>query len=90
MNTVPVLKIVIWLAAVFVGLFFWNLTPEFRPLLTWIIAAAIAGYVISIFVGMTIKRVAAAELLELHERLELLDRKVTAILRDALEQRRAR
>jgi hypothetical protein len=85
-----VLKIAIWFTAAFVGLFFWNITPDFRPVLTWIIAAAIAGYIISIFVGMAIKRVASAELLELHERIELLDRKVTALLRDALEQRRAR
>jgi RsiW-degrading membrane proteinase PrsW (M82 family) len=85
-----VLKIAIWFTAAFVGLFLWNITPDFRPVLTWIIAAAIAGYIISIFVGMAIKRVASAELLELHERIELLDRKVTALLRDALEQRRAR
>ena len=84
------LRIASWFAALFVGLFFWNVTPDSRPLLTWIIAAAIAGYVISIFVGMSIKRAASAELLELHERIELLDRKVTALLRDALEQRRAR
>jgi hypothetical protein len=85
-----VLKIVVWFAAVLAGLFFWNVTPDFRPLLTWIIAAVTAGYVISIFVGMAIKRVAAAELISLHERLELLDRKVTALLKDALEQRRGR
>ena len=84
------LKIVIWFAAAFIGLFFWNVTPDFRPLLTWLISAAIAGYLISIIVGMTVRRVTSAELLALHERLELLDRKVTALLKDALEQRRAR
>jgi hypothetical protein len=81
-------KILIWLAAAFVGLFFWNVMPDFRPLLTWLMLAAIAGYVISIFVGLTIRRVTSAQLTELHNRLELLDRKVTALLRDALEQRR--
>ena len=85
-----VLRISIWLAAVFVGLFLWNVTPDFRPLLTWIIAGAIAGYLISIMVGITVRRVIASELLVLHERLDLLDRKVTALLKDALEQRRAR
>ena len=53
-----VLKIAIWFTAAFVGLFFWNITPDFRPVLTWIIAAAIAGYIISSFGGMAIKRVA--------------------------------
>jgi Flp pilus assembly protein TadB len=85
-----VLKIAIWFAAVFVGLFLWNVTPDFRPLLTWIIAAAVAGYFISVIVEMTVKRVTSAQQIELHNRLELLDRKVTALLRDALEQRRGR
>ena len=84
------LKIMIWFVAACVGLFFWNVTPDFRPLLTWIIAAAIAGYLISIIVEMTVRRVTSAQQLELQNRLELLDRKVTALLRDALEQRRAR
>jgi hypothetical protein len=84
------LKIVIWFAAAFIGLFFWNVTPDFRPLLTWLMLAAIAGYIVSIFVGLTIRRVTSAQQLELHNRLELLDRKVTALLKDALEQRRAR
>jgi Flp pilus assembly protein TadB len=85
-----VLKIAIWFAAVFVGLFLWNVTPDFRPLLTWIVAAAVAGYFISVIVEMTVKRVTSAQQIELHNRLELLDRKVTALLRDALEQRRGR
>jgi hypothetical protein len=85
-----VFKIAIWFAAAFVGLFLWNVTPDFRPLLTWIIAAAIAGYLISLIVEMTVRRVVAREQQEVRSRLELLDRKVTALLRDALEQRRAR
>lgn len=85
-----VLKISIWFAAVFVGLFLWNATPDFRPLLTWIIAATIAGYLFAVVVGVTVRRVTSSELLVLHKRLELLDRKVTALLKDALEQRRAR
>ena len=84
------LKIVIWFAAAFTGLFIWNVTPDFRPLMTWAIAAAFAGYLISLIVGMTVRRVTAAQQLELQSRLELLDRKVTALLKDALEQRRLR
>jgi hypothetical protein len=83
-------KIVIWFAAAFVGLFFWNVRPDFRPLLTWLISAAIAGYLISIIVEMTVKRVVSSEQQDLRNRLELLDRKVTVLLRNALEQRRAR
>jgi hypothetical protein len=54
------------------------------------LAAAFVCYVLSIIVEVTVKRVISDEQLELRSRLELLDRKVTAILRDALEQRRLR
>jgi len=84
------------MAAVF-GLFVWNVTPDFRPLVTWILAAAFICYVLSTIVEATVKRLIADELLELRRqsnaaanRLDVLDRKVTAILRDALEQRRLR
>jgi len=53
--------------------------------------------VLSTIVEATVKRLIADELLELRRqsnaaanRLDVLDRKVTAILRDALEQRRLR
>ena len=83
-------KIVIWFAAAFVGLFVWNMTPDFRPLLTWLIVAAFVCYVLSIIVQMTVKRVISGDQQEIRNRLELLDRKVTALLKDALEQRRLR
>jgi len=83
-------KIVVWFTAAFIGLFFWNVTPDFRPLITWLIVAVFACQVMSVIVGMTVRRVMSAEQLELHSRLELLDRQVTALLRDALEQRRLR
>ena len=88
MNTF--FKIVVWFAAAFVGLFVWNVTPDFRPLITWLIVAAFICYVMTIIVGMTVKRVISVELVELLSRLEVLDRKVTALLKDALEQRRLR
>lgn len=88
MNTF--FKIVIWFAAAFVGLFVWNVTPDFRPLITWLIVAAFICYVMTIIVGMTVKRVISVELVELLSRLEVLDRKVTALLKEALEQRRLR
>ena len=83
-------KIVIWFAAAFFGLFVWNMTPDFRPLLTWLIVAAFVCYVLSIIVQMTVKRVISGDQQEIRNRLELLDRKVTALLKDALEQRRLR
>ena len=90
-------KVVIWFAAAVLGLFVWNVTPDFRPLITWILAAAFICYVLSTIVEATVKRLIADELLELRRqsnaaanRLDVLDRKVTAILRDALEQRRLR
>ena len=88
MNTL--FKIVIWFAAAFVGLFVWNVTPDFRPLITWLIVAAFICYVMTIIVGMTVKRVISVELVELLSRLEVLDRKVTVLLKEALEQRRLR
>lgn len=90
-------KAVIWFMAAVFGLFVWNVTPDFRPLITWILAAAFICYVLSTIVEATVKRLIADELLELRRqsnaaanRLDVLDRKVTAILRDALEQRRLR
>ena len=83
-------KVVVWAAAAFVGLFIWNVTPDFRPLIAWVLAAAFLCYVLSAIVEVTVKRLIWDELLEQRGRLELLDRKVSAILRDALEQRRLR
>jgi hypothetical protein len=91
------LRIALWILALMLGLFVWNVTPDFRPIISWVLAAAFVCYVLSIIVEVTVKRLIADELLELlrqsnatANRLDLLDRKVTAILKDALEQRRLR
>ena len=83
-------KVVIWMAAAFVGLFVWNVAPDFRPLVSSILAATFVCYVLSIIVEAAVKRVISDEQLELRSRLEVLDRKVTAIFRDAFELRRLR
>jgi hypothetical protein len=83
-------RVIIWIAVPFLGLVVWNVFPDFRPLVSSILAAAFVCYVLSIIVEVTVKRVISDEQLELRGRLEVLDRKVTAILRDALEQRRPR
>ena len=78
------------MAAAFVGLFVWNVAPDFRPLVSSILAATFVCYVLSIIVEAAVKRVISDEHLELRSRLEVLDRKVTAIFRDAFELRRLR
>jgi predicted PurR-regulated permease PerM len=80
-------RVVIWITTVFAGLVVWNVAPDFRPLVSSILAAAFVCYVLSVIVEVTVKRVISDEQLELRSRLEVLDRKVTAILRDALERR---
>jgi hypothetical protein len=84
------LKVAIWMAALVVGLFVWNVAPDFRPLVSSILAAAFVCYVLSMIVEAAVKRVISDEQLEFRRRLEVLDRKVTAILRDAFERRRLR
>ena len=83
-------KVVAWIAVAFVGLFIWNVTPDFRPMVTGVLTAAFICYVLSTIVEVTVKRVIWDEQLELRSRLEVVDRKVTAILKEALEQRRLR
>ncbi|XIA65749.1 hypothetical protein ACFIOY_05810 [Bradyrhizobium sp. TZ2] len=89
-------KVVGWIVAALLGLLVWNIFPETRAIITCAIAVAFICYVFSILVGVTVKRLIGDELLELRlqsnaaaNRLELIDRKVTAILREALEQRQA-
>ena len=83
-------KAVIWMAATVAGLVVWNVAPDFRPLVSSILAAAFVCYVLSVIVEVTVKRVISDEQLELRSRLEVLDRKVTAILQDTFERRRVR
>ena len=83
-------KDVIWIAVIAAGLVGWNVAPDFRPLVSSILAAAFVCYVLSIIVAVTVRRVISDEQLELRSRLEVLDRKVTAILQDTFERRRVR
>jgi hypothetical protein len=83
-------KFVIWMVAAAAGLGVWNVAPDFRPLVSSILAAAFVCYVLSVIVEVTVKRVISDEQLELRSRLEVLDRKVTAILRDSFERQRLR
>ena len=89
-------KVVGWIVAAVLGLLVWNVFSETRAIITCVIAVAFICYVLSIIVVVTVKRLIGDELLDLRfqcnavaNRLELMDRKVTALLRDALEQRQA-
>lgn len=90
------LKVIGWIAAALIGFVIWHVFPVVQPLVTWGLGAAFAYHVISTIIEETTKRVLWNELLELRqqsnaniERLETIDRKVSLLLRDALEQRRA-
>ena len=83
-------RVVIWIATAVAGLIVWNVAPDFRPLVSSILAAAFVCYVLSIIVAVTVRRVISDQQLELRSRLEVLDRKVTAILQDTFERRRLR
>ena len=89
-------RIVGWTVATISGLLVWNVFPETRAIISCGIAIAFICYVLSMLVGVTVKRLIGDELRELRlqsnataHRLELIDRRVTALLRDALEQRQA-
>ena len=84
------------IVAAVLGLLVWNVFAEAEPIITGVIAAAFVCYVFSILVKVTVKQLIGDELIELRlqsnataDRLDVLDRKVTAILRDALERREA-
>ena len=91
-----IFKVVGWAMATISGLLVWNMLPETRAIISCGMVVVFICYGISIVVGVTVKRPIRDELRELRLqsnatacRLELIDRRVTAILRDALEQRQA-
>jgi hypothetical protein len=89
-------KVVGWVMATISGLLVWNILPETRAIISCGMVVTFICYGISIVVRVTVKSLIRDELRELRLqssatacRLELIDRRVTAILRDALEQRQA-
>jgi hypothetical protein len=90
-------KIAGWTTAAILGAAVWTVFPEYQTIISSILAALFICYVFSVLVDVTVRRLIGDELLELRlqtnataKHLELIDRKVTAVLRDALEQRQAR
>ena len=77
-------------------LLIWALFPEAQTLIACVLVASAIFYVFFAAVKATVGRLIGDQLTELHlqinavaERLELVDRKTTAVLRNALEQREA-
>lgn len=86
------LKIIGWITAALAGLFVWHAFPDIQPAVTWAVLAVIVYHVVSNIVRETIR----SELTELNRQirahttqLEDIERKVSAVLRDVLERRRA-
>jgi len=78
------------LAVAIVGLFFWNGAPDLRPIFAWTILAAICCYVLVLAAQGIIRRLLTDELYKLDattDKLEILDRKLTVLLKHALMQR---
>jgi hypothetical protein len=90
-------KVVGWTTSAILGAAVWNVFPEYQTIISSILAALFVCYVFSVLVEVTVRRLIGDELLELRlqtnataNRLEVIDRKVTAVLSDAFEQRQAR
>ena len=77
-------KIVVWFAAAFTGLFIWNLSPDFRPLITWLIVAAFVCYGMSIIVQMAGEQGFFTDKQKGRYRLEIIDSKGKPPLKEAL------
>lgn len=90
------LKAAAWALLALVAVFVWFTFPEIQPAVAWGAGAAMAYHVMSRIVEEVTTRVVSAELVDLKrqnntqtERLDAVDRKVSALLKDALERRRS-
>ena len=86
-----------WITAAILGAAVWTVFPEYQTIIIGILVALIVCYLFSVLVQLAVRRLIWDELQELRlqtnataERIKVIDRKVTAVLRDALEQRQAR
>ena len=90
-------KVAGWITAAILGTAVWTVFPEYQTIIIGVLVALIVCYLFSVLVQVTVRRLIWDELQELRlqtnataECLKVIDRKVTAVLRDALEQRQAR
>ena len=89
-----ILKVVGWVGFAVLGLVVWTVFPEAQTVIACFLAATLIFYVFFAAVKVAVGRLVGDQLMELHlqinaiaERLELMDRKTNALLRNALEQR---
>ena len=94
LEMVRIIKIVGWVVVAVLGLVVWTFFPEAQTIIAFLLTATLIFYVFFAAVKVTVGRLVGDQLTELRleinsvdERLELMDRKVNALLRNALEQR---
>ena len=84
-----ILKVVGWVGFAVLGLVVWTVFPEAQTVIACFLAATLIFYVFFAAVKVTVRQIVGDQMMELHERLDLMDRKTNALLRNALEQRQA-
>lgn len=91
-----ILDIVGWVVVAVLGLVLWSVFPEVRTIIACLLTATLIFYAFFAAVKLTVRRLVGDQLIELHreidaiaERLEHIDRKTNALLRNALAQRQA-
>ncbi len=82
-----ILKVVGWVVIAVLGLVVWTVFQKAQTIIACFLAAILIFYVFFAVVKVTVGQIVGDQLMELHERLELMDRKTNALLRNALEQR---
>ena len=69
------------------GLVVGTVFPEAQTVIASFLAATLMFYVFFAAVKVTVRQIVGDQLMELQERLDVMDRKTNALLRNALEQR---
>jgi hypothetical protein len=82
-----IFKVVGWVGFAVLGLVVWTVFPEAQTVIACFLAATLMFYVFFAAVKVTVRQIVGDQLMELQERLDLMDRKTNALLRNALEQR---
>ena len=85
-----ILKVVGWVVVAVLGLVVWTFFPEAQTIIAFLLTATLIFYVFFAAVKVTVGDQLTELRLEINsvdERLELMDRKINALLRNALEQR---
>ncbi len=88
-----IIKIVGWVVVAVLGLVVWTFFPEAQTIIACLLAATLIFYVFFAAVKVTVGQMVGDKLMELRleinsvdKRLELMDRKTNALLRNALER----